>query len=62
MRAVVGLSDRLGMGIVAEGGETAEQLDLVRREGCTDVQGFLYSCPLSPADIAAFIITMPTAG
>ena len=46
VRAVVGIGERLGMGIVAEGIETVEQLDLVRREGCTLVQGFLFSPPL----------------
>jgi diguanylate cyclase (GGDEF)-like protein len=48
VRAVVGIGERLGMGIVAEGVETAEQLELVRREGCTQVQGFLFSRPLPP--------------
>jgi len=48
VRAVVGIGERLGMGIVAEGVETAEQLDLVRQEGCTQVQGFLFSPPLPP--------------
>ena len=45
VRAVVGIGERLGMGIVAEGIETVEQLDLVRREGCTLVQGL----PVQPA-------------
>lgn len=48
VRAVVGIGERLGMGIVAEGVETLEQLELVRREGCTQVQGFLFSRPLLP--------------
>ena len=30
----------------AEGVETEAQLDLVRGEGCTEVQGFLFSPPL----------------
>ncbi|MCC0807216.1 EAL domain-containing protein [Methylobacterium sp. W2] len=48
VRAVVSIGERLGMGIVAEGVETVEQLDLVRQEGCTQVQGFLFSPPLPP--------------
>ena len=55
VRAVVGIGERLGMGIVAEGVETPEQLDLVRREGCTQVQGFLFSRPLPPGEAAAYI-------
>jgi diguanylate cyclase (GGDEF)-like protein len=36
----------LGMTSTAEGVETEAQLDLVRSEGCTEVQGFLFSPPL----------------
>lgn len=50
VRAVVGIGERLGMGIVAEGVETVEQLELVRREGCGEVQGFLFSRPLPPRE------------
>jgi EAL domain-containing protein (putative c-di-GMP-specific phosphodiesterase class I) len=32
--------------------ETREQLDLVRRLGCTDAQGFFYSEPMSARDIS----------
>ncbi|VUD73452.1 putative signaling protein [Methylobacterium symbioticum] len=56
VRAVVSIGERLGMGIVAEGVETAEQLELVRREGCAQVQGFLFSRPLSPLDARAYIM------
>ncbi|KQP47098.1 hypothetical protein ASF34_05640 [Methylobacterium sp. Leaf106] len=55
VRAVVGLGERLGMGIVAEGVETAEQLDLVRSEGCDEVQGFLFSRPLPAHEVQAFL-------
>lgn len=57
VRAVVSIGERLGMGIVAEGVETAEQLDLVRREGCAQVQGFLFSRPLAPDDARAYVLT-----
>ena len=56
VRAVVSIGERLGMGIVAEGVETAEQLELVRLEGCAQVQGFLFSRPLSPTDARAYIM------
>ncbi|WP_264048121.1 putative bifunctional diguanylate cyclase/phosphodiesterase [Methylobacterium flocculans] len=55
VRAVVGIGERLGMGIVAEGVETAEQLALVRREGCAQVQGFLFSPPLPPHAVRLFM-------
>ncbi len=49
IRAVVGLSSSLGITTIAEGVETREQLDSLTREGCTEVQGFLFSEP-KPAE------------
>jgi EAL domain-containing protein (putative c-di-GMP-specific phosphodiesterase class I) len=52
IRAVTGLSASLGMATTAEGVETREQLDRVVSEGCTEVQGFLFSAarPVSEVD------------
>jgi diguanylate cyclase (GGDEF)-like protein/PAS domain S-box-containing protein len=50
VRAVVTLAHSLGIEVVAEGVETAEQLELLRAEGCDIVQGFLLSCPLPPEE------------
>ncbi|GJD96677.1 bifunctional diguanylate cyclase/phosphodiesterase [Methylobacterium iners] len=55
VRAVVGLGTHLGIAITAEGVETREQLDQVRSEGCTEVQGFLFSQPLPALDALRFI-------
>lgn len=43
VRAVIGLGVSLGIATTAEGVETQEQLDRVRAEGCSDVQGFFFS-------------------
>jgi len=51
VRAVIGLGRSLGIATTAEGVETEEQLDLVRAQGCAEVQGFLFSPPL-PAESA----------
>ena len=45
IRAVVGLSSSLGITTTAEGVETREQLESLRREGCSEVQGFLLAEP-----------------
>jgi EAL domain-containing protein (putative c-di-GMP-specific phosphodiesterase class I) len=45
IRAVTGLGKGLGMVTTAEGVETAEQLALLRREGCIQAQGYLFSKP-----------------
>ena len=43
VRAVAGMGRKLGMEIVAEGIETAEQAESLRKAGCTLGQGFFYS-------------------
>jgi diguanylate cyclase (GGDEF)-like protein len=45
VRAVTGLGSSLGMVTTAEGVETAEQLKVLRAEGCTEVQGYVFSPP-----------------
>ena len=51
VRAVTGLGRSLGISTAAEGVETAEQLSLLRSEGCNEVQGFLFSPALPAAEI-----------
>jgi diguanylate cyclase (GGDEF)-like protein len=51
VRAVAGLGRSLGICTTAEGVETEEQLTLLRSEGCTEVQGYLFSAPRPAADV-----------
>ncbi len=60
VRAIVGLGERSGASITAEGVETERQLDRVRQEGCTEVQGYFLSRPLTAADARAFIAAPAT--
>ncbi len=46
VRAVINLANSLGMLTCAEGVETDEQLTALRREGCSEVQGFLLGRPM----------------
>ena len=48
VRAVTQMGASLGMCTTAEGVETASQLDAIRAEGCTEVQGYFFS-PARPA-------------
>jgi diguanylate cyclase (GGDEF)-like protein len=51
VRAVAALAKGLGMAATAEGVETQAQLDKIRCEGCSEMQGFLFSIPLPAGDI-----------
>ncbi|MDX1630458.1 MAG: EAL domain-containing protein, partial [Thermoanaerobaculia bacterium] len=55
IRAVVAMSDSLGLTSVGEGVETEDQLRLVRRAGCGEGQGFYFSRPVSPEKLADLI-------
>jgi diguanylate cyclase (GGDEF)-like protein len=51
VRAVAALAAGMGMTATAEGVETAEQLDSIVSEGCTEMQGFLFSRAVPAAEI-----------
>jgi EAL domain-containing protein (putative c-di-GMP-specific phosphodiesterase class I) len=45
----------------AEGVETKEQLELLRREGCTQAQGYLFSPPRPAAEVESMLSDASTA-
>jgi diguanylate cyclase (GGDEF)-like protein len=51
VRAIVVLAESLGIDTTAEGAETLDELALIRRLGCSQVQGFLFGKPM-PANEA----------
>jgi diguanylate cyclase (GGDEF)-like protein len=57
VRAVASLGRCLGMATVAEGVETEEQMRRIAADGCTDVQGYLISRPMSPEQIQGFLLS-----
>jgi EAL domain-containing protein (putative c-di-GMP-specific phosphodiesterase class I) len=54
-RAIVELGHALGLDLVAEGIETADQAELFRALGCRYGQGFLYTKPLPPAELEGWL-------
>lgn len=48
--AIIHMSHRLGMKVVAEGVETEEQRDLLLSAGCDFAQGYLFSPPIAAAE------------
>lgn len=55
--AILGLSRTLGKATTAEGVETEGQRDFLVAAGCNDLQGFLFSRPLPPAN---FLASLPS--
>ena len=53
--AIIQLGRSLGISITAEGVENSSQLNLLRSLGCECIQGYLFSKPLEPADVPAFL-------
>jgi EAL domain-containing protein (putative c-di-GMP-specific phosphodiesterase class I) len=58
VKALVGLAHNLGLEVIAEGVETAAQLDHLKLLGCEFAQGFHVSAPLRPADATALLDTV----
>jgi EAL domain-containing protein (putative c-di-GMP-specific phosphodiesterase class I) len=52
--AIINMATSLGMQTIAEGVETAGQLALLRIQGCSEVQGYYFSKPLSAEQFEAF--------
>jgi EAL domain-containing protein (putative c-di-GMP-specific phosphodiesterase class I) len=48
----------LGIAATAEGIETKEQLEIVRSEGCTEIQGFLISKPRPAVEIKQMLLSV----
>ena len=54
-KMVIGIAKSLHLELIAEGVETAEQLEFLRSEGCHHIQGFYFSMPLTPADALEYM-------
>ncbi|MGD1036131.1 MAG: EAL domain-containing protein [Roseiarcus sp.] len=55
VRAAIGLGENLGICTTAEGVESRAQLERLLSEGCTEVQGFLFSKPQPNANVINMI-------
>ena len=51
-RSIVGIADALHLEVVAEGAETAAQVDTLMAIGCSIVQGYYFGKPSAPEDLA----------
>jgi diguanylate cyclase (GGDEF)-like protein/PAS domain S-box-containing protein len=55
VRATLGLARELGISVIAEGVDSAEQLALLRSWGCHEAQGFHFARPLTPAELVPLL-------
>jgi diguanylate cyclase (GGDEF)-like protein/PAS domain S-box-containing protein len=60
VQTIVNLAHNLGMSVIAEGVETAAQLELLRQMGCEYGQGFYFSRPVAAAIAEAMIARQTT--
>ena len=54
--AILAMSRQLGLNVVAEGVETREQLEFLRRHKCNHIQGFICSKALAADDFLAMLV------
>jgi len=50
-QAIIALAESLQLKVIAEGVETRDQLDLLRRYHCDEMQGYLFARPLPPGEL-----------
>jgi predicted signal transduction protein with EAL and GGDEF domain len=58
VRAVIAMGSGLGIATTAEGEETSEQFKQLKLEGCTEVQGYLFSPPRPATDVKALLASI----
>ena len=55
VRAIIAMAHSLGLKVIAEGVENADQLEFLKQHNCYAIQGFYYSKPLSKADFTEYL-------
>jgi diguanylate cyclase len=58
VETIVGLARHLDLEVVAEGVETAEQVEMLKQLGCNIGQGYYFSKPIPPSDLERFILKL----
>ncbi len=61
VRAIIAMAASLGLRVVAEGVEKAEQIEVLRHDGCRVVQGYYLARPMPPQDLAARLLAEAAA-
>jgi EAL domain-containing protein (putative c-di-GMP-specific phosphodiesterase class I) len=61
-QAVIGMAHGLRLQVIAEGVETAEQLEFLRRNGCDQVQGYYFSKAVPAQEMEVMLAESGTRG
>ncbi|MCF6299209.1 MAG: EAL domain-containing protein [Thiomicrorhabdus sp.] len=56
VQATIQMTKALGITTIAEGVEEQDQLDILNKMGCDEIQGYFFSRPLAPNDLQDFIL------
>ncbi|CAM5223993.1 Response regulator receiver modulated diguanylate cyclase/phosphodiesterase OS=Ureibacillus acetophenoni OX=614649 GN=SAMN05877842_103151 PE=4 SV=1 [Ureibacillus acetophenoni] len=55
VESTINLANKIHISIIAEGVETVEQLEILQQLQCDEVQGYIYSPPISPENLVKFV-------
>ena len=61
VKAMIFIAHSLDMSVIAEGVETAEQLALLKRLDCDEIQGYFFSKPLTAEKFSELLVNGPTS-
>lgn len=56
VQTIIGMANTLGLEVIAEGVETAEQRDFLATHGCQLYQGYLFAKPVAADDFEALLV------
>ncbi len=54
-RTIISMGHSLNLKVIAEGVETSAQLEILKDQGCDEIQGFYYSEPLLPEEFERYL-------
>ena len=60
IEAIIAIARSLHLKVVAEGVETAEQYEFLRKLGCDQIQGYYFSRPIPSSEIVTFMYKLMT--